>query len=51
VKIYIQNLPTKTWLFLAILAVVVVYPVFRILAPALLHAVMPEAVRNMLSAI
>lgn len=50
-KVYIQNLPTKTWLLLAIPAVVIAYPVFRIVAPALIHAVVPEVVRNVLNAI
>jgi hypothetical protein len=50
-KAYISNLPTGTWLFLAMLAVIVAYPIFEIVVPAVIHAVVPEAVRSVLSVI
>lgn len=50
-KAYFQNLPTKTWLLLALPAVVVAYPVVRIVVPAVVHAVVPEVVRNVLQVI
>jgi len=50
-KAYLNNLPTKTWLLLVIPAVVVAYPVVRIVVPAVLRAVVPEVVRSVLSVI
>lgn len=50
-KAYFQNLPTKTWLLLVIPAVVLAYPIARIVVPAVLHAVVPEVVRSVLSVI
>ena len=50
-KAYFQNLPTKTWLFLVIPAVIIAYPVVRIVVPAVIHAVVPEAVRSVLRVI
>ena len=48
---YFNNLPTKTWLLLVIPAVVLAYPVVRIVVPAVLHAVVPDVVRSVLSVI
>jgi hypothetical protein len=48
-KAYFTNLPTRTWLLLVVPAVVAAYPVVRIVAPAVVHAVIPEVVRSMLS--
>lgn len=50
-KAYWNNLPTKTWLLLVIPAVVIAYPVVRVVVPAVLHAVVPEVVRSVLSVI
>ena len=50
-KAYISNLPTGTWLLLAMLGVIVAYPIFEIIVPAVIHAVVPEAVRSVLSVI
>jgi hypothetical protein len=50
-KTYFHNLPTKTWLLLVIPAVVIAYPVVRMVVPAVIHAVVPEVVRSVLSAI
>jgi hypothetical protein len=50
-KAYFQNLPTKTWLLLVIPAVVIAYPVLRIVVPAVIHAVVPDVVRSVLSTI
>jgi len=50
-KTYFNNLPTKTWLLVVIPAVVLAYPVARIVVPAVLHAVVPEVVRSVLSVI
>lgn len=50
-KTYFNNLPTKTWLLLVVPAVVLAYPVVRIVVPAVLHAVVPDVVRSVLSVI
>jgi hypothetical protein len=50
-KAFFQNLPTKTWLLLVIPTVVVAYPIVRIVVPAVVHAVVPEVVRNVLQVI
>ena len=50
-KAYLTNLPMKIWLVLVVPAVVVAYPVVRIVVPAVVHAVVPEAVRTVLSVI
>jgi len=50
-KTYFNNLPTRTWLLLVVPAVVLAYPVVRIVVPAVLHAVVPEVVRSVLSVI
>jgi len=48
-KAYFNNLPTKTWLLLVIPAVVLAYPVVWIGVPAMIHAVVPDVVRSVLS--
>lgn len=48
-KAYLNNLSTKTWLFLMVPAVALAYPVIRIVGPAVIHAVVPEVVRSVLS--
>jgi len=50
-RTYFNNLPTKTWLLLVIPAVVLAYPVARLVVPAVLHAVVPQVVRSVLSVI
>ncbi len=50
-KAYFTNLPTRTWLLFVIPAVVIAYPVIRMVVPAVVHAVVPEAVRAVLSVI
>jgi len=50
-KAYFTNLPTRTWLLIIVPAVVIAYPVGRIVVPAVLHAVVPEVVRTVLSVI
>jgi hypothetical protein len=50
-KAYFDNLPVRTWLFLIVPAVVLAYPVARIVVPALVHAVVPEVVRTVLHVI
>jgi hypothetical protein len=48
-RAYFTNLPTKTWLLLVVTAVGLAYPVVRIVVPAVVHAVVPDVVRSMLT--
>ena len=50
-KAYFTNLTMKAWLLFIVPVVLVGYPVARIVIPAVLHAVVPEVVRTVLSAI
>ncbi len=50
-KAYFTNLPTRTWMLVVLPAVMLAYPVGRIVVPAVLHAVVPEVVRSVLSMI
>ncbi len=50
-KAYFTNLPMRTWLWLVLPAVAIAYPVVRIVLPVVVHAVVPEAVRTVLSVI
>jgi hypothetical protein len=50
-KAYLTNLPTKTWLLLVVPAVLLAYPLVTIVLPCVIHAVVPEAVRTVLSMI
>lgn len=48
-KAYFTNLPTKVWALLVVPAVMLAYPIARIVVPAVVHAVVPEVVRTVLS--
>jgi hypothetical protein len=48
-KAYFTNLPTRTWALIILPAVAVAYPIGKIVVPAVLHAVVPEVVRTVLS--
>jgi hypothetical protein len=50
-KAHFTNLPTRPWLVLVVAAVMLAYPVVRVVAPAVVHAVVPEVVRSVLNAI
>jgi hypothetical protein len=50
-KAYINNLPTKIWVLLVVPAVLVAYPVVRVVVPVVLHAVVPDVVRTVLNVI
>jgi len=50
-KRYLTNLPTKIWLLVVVPALVIAYPVVMIVVPAVIRAVVPEAVRTVLSVI
>ena len=48
-KHYFTNLPMRTWLLIAVPAVVLAYPLVKIIVPAVVHAVVPEIVRTVLT--
>lgn len=50
-KAYLANLPMKIWALLVLPAVVVAYPIVRIVVPAVVRAVVPEVVRTVLHVI
>jgi hypothetical protein len=50
-KAYFTNLPTRIWLMIVVPAVLVAYPVGRVVVPAVVHAVVPEVVRSVLHVI
>ena len=50
-KAYFTNLPTRVWMLLLVPAVMIAYPLVRCVIPAVVHAVVPEAVRTVLSMI
>ena len=50
-KAYINNLSMKMWLLLIIPTLVIAYPIARVVVPAVIHAVVPEIVREVLSVI
>lgn len=46
-----NNLSIRTWLLLVIPAVMLGYPVARLLIPAVFHAIVPQVVQTVLSLI
>jgi hypothetical protein len=50
-KANFTNLSTRTWMLLVVSAVVIAYPMGRIVVPAVIHAVVPDIVRTVLSVI
>jgi hypothetical protein len=50
-KADLTNMPTKLWFLLVVPAVALAYPIVRIVVPAVIHAVVPEVVRTVLSVI
>jgi hypothetical protein len=50
-RTYLTNLPMRIWLLFVVPAVVVAYPVVRIVVPVVARAVVPEMVRTVLSVI
>lgn len=45
------NLPNRTWLLIVLPVVAIGYPVVCVVVPAVVHAVVPEVVRTVLSVI
>ena len=50
-RAYLANLTPKARMLLAIPVIALAYPVVTIVLPALLHAVVPDVVRSVLSLI
>jgi hypothetical protein len=50
-RAHFNNLSMKTWLLLVVPALVIAYPIARVVVPAVIHAVVPEVVRNVLTVI
>lgn len=50
-KAYFTNLPTKTWVLLVVPALAIAYPIGRIVVLAVVHEVVPQVVRSVLSMI
>ena len=50
-KAYFNNLATRSWLLLVIPVVVAAYPIACLVVPQVVHAVVPEVVRTVLSMI
>jgi hypothetical protein len=50
-KRYFTNLPTKTWLMLVVPAVALAYPLVKVVVPAVVHAVVPDVIRTLLTVI
>jgi hypothetical protein len=50
-RAYLTNLPMRIWLLLVASAIVIAYAVVSIVFPAVVRAVVPEAVRTVMSVI
>ena len=48
-KAYFSNLPMKTWLLLVVPTLAIAYPIARLVIPAVIRAVVPEVVKNVLT--
>ena len=50
-KAYFTNMPMRSWLLLVVPALMIAYPVARIVIPAVIRVVVPEVVRSVLRVI
>ena len=48
-KAHFNDVPMKMWLLLVVPAILIAYPVARLVIPAVIHAIVPEVVRNVLT--
>ena len=48
-KAYFTNLPTKAWALIVIPAILIAYPVMRIVVATVVRIVVPEVLRTVLS--
>lgn len=47
-KAHFPKLPTNLWAVAAVAMILIAYPIARIVIPAVVHAVLPDAVRTVL---
>jgi hypothetical protein len=50
-KTSLNNLPARTWALLAVPLIALAYPIASVVVPCVIHTVVPEAVRTVLSLI
>ena len=50
-RAYLSNLPNGVWALAAVPAVLLAYPIARVLIPFVVHAIVPDVVRNVLNMI
>jgi len=48
-KAYFANLPTRMWALAVVPALLVAYPLAKVVIPAVVRAVVPDVVRSVLS--
>jgi hypothetical protein len=48
-KAYLTNLPPKVWVLLTVSLAAIAYPIATAVAPAVVHALVPDVVRTVLS--
>jgi hypothetical protein len=47
-KAHFENLSARTWVFLLVPAALIAYPLIAVAVPALVRAIVPDAVRTVL---
>ncbi len=50
-RAYLSHLPPKTWALVVLSAILVAYPIARIVIPAVVHAMVPDVVETVLKVI
>ena len=50
-RAFFTNLSTRAWTLLVVSAVVIAYPMGRIVVPPVVHAIVPDVVRTVLRVI
>lgn len=50
-RTHFANLTTRAWLLIVVPTVLIAYPVLGVIIPAVIHAVVPQVVRNVLHVI
>lgn len=48
-RAYFSNLPPKVWVLLAVSVTAIAYPIASCVLPAVVHAMVPDVVRTVLS--
>jgi len=50
-RAYLNNLSARAWALLAVPLIALAYPIAAVVVPCIIHTVVPEAVRTVLSLI